>query len=103
MTSAPWMTSTPAARAALINGVFDGSATTSNTVRASVIARWSKACSAASGAAAIPRGVGLLARPRRPRQPEWRDVEDRRRGPGADLGRVVVAEPLGQRTPGVLV
>jgi hypothetical protein len=33
MTSAPVMTSTPAARAAVINGVSDGSATTSNTVR----------------------------------------------------------------------
>jgi len=33
MTSAPLMTSTPEARAAVVNGVSDGSATASNTVR----------------------------------------------------------------------
>ena len=53
------MTLIPARRAALINGVSEGSATTSNTVPARAIVASSNARSCSSSPPAMPIGVTL--------------------------------------------
>ena len=62
MTSAPVMTSTPAARAAMINGVFNGSATTSNTVRVGDRSFVEDSLASGGSRSTTPRGYGVAPR-----------------------------------------